>query len=60
MPAGRSGPRKVAKAEPDGYTLLIQASAHSAAPAAYPNISYDPARDLHEVVPVSAPFPMSR
>ena len=42
----------VAKADPDGYTLLIQASAHSAAPAAYPNITYDPARkDFSAVIP---------
>jgi tripartite-type tricarboxylate transporter receptor subunit TctC len=36
----------VAKAEPDGYTLLIHASAHSAAPAAYPSAPYDAGRDL--------------
>ena len=41
----------VAKAEPDGYTILIQASAHSSAPAAYPNIAYDPARDFSAVIP---------
>ena len=42
---GSIGSAAVAKAEPDGYTLLINASAHTAAPAAYPNIAYDPARD---------------
>ena len=47
---GSIGTAQVAKAEPDGYTLLIQASAHSAAPAAYPNITYDPARDLSGVI----------
>jgi tripartite-type tricarboxylate transporter receptor subunit TctC len=47
---GSIGTAQVAKAEPDGYTLLIQASAHSAAPAAYPNITYDPARDLAGVI----------
>jgi hypothetical protein len=31
----------VAKGEPDGYTILVNASAHSAAPAAYPHIPYD-------------------
>jgi tripartite-type tricarboxylate transporter receptor subunit TctC len=31
---GTIGSAMVAKAEPDGYTLLINASAHSAAPAA--------------------------
>src|SRR5262245_32906558 len=39
---GTIGTAMVSKAEADGYTLLIQASAHSAAPAAYPNIAYDP------------------
>jgi len=43
---GTIGSAVVAKAEPDGYTLLINAAAHSAAPAAYPNIAYDPARDF--------------
>jgi tripartite-type tricarboxylate transporter receptor subunit TctC len=48
---GSIGTAQVAKAEPDGYSLLIQASAHSAAPAAYPNIPYDPARDFSAVIP---------
>jgi tripartite-type tricarboxylate transporter receptor subunit TctC len=43
---GSIGSAAVAKAEPDGYTLLINASAHTAAPAAYPNIAYDPAKDF--------------
>jgi tripartite-type tricarboxylate transporter receptor subunit TctC len=48
---GTIGTAAVSKADPDGYTLLIQASAHSAAPAAYPNISYDPVRDFAAVIP---------
>jgi tripartite-type tricarboxylate transporter receptor subunit TctC len=47
---GSIGSAAVAKAEPDGYTLLIHASAHSAAPAAYPNAPYDAGRDLRGVV----------
>jgi tripartite-type tricarboxylate transporter receptor subunit TctC len=43
---GSIGTAVVAKAEPDGYTVLIHASAHSAAPAAYPNAPYDAGRDL--------------
>jgi tripartite-type tricarboxylate transporter receptor subunit TctC len=43
---GSIGSALVAKSEPDGYTLLVNASAHSAAPAAYPNLSYDPAKDF--------------
>jgi tripartite-type tricarboxylate transporter receptor subunit TctC len=43
---GTIGSAVVAKADPDGYTLLINASAHSAAPAAYPNLSYEPSKDF--------------
>jgi tripartite-type tricarboxylate transporter receptor subunit TctC len=43
---GSIGSALVAKADPDGYTLLINASAHTAAPAAYPDITYDPAKDF--------------
>jgi tripartite-type tricarboxylate transporter receptor subunit TctC len=48
---GSIGTASVVKAEPDGHTLLIQASAHSAAPAAYPKLSYDPVRDFSAVIP---------
>jgi tripartite-type tricarboxylate transporter receptor subunit TctC len=47
---GSIGSAAVAKAEPDGYTLLVNASAHSAAPAVYPNLSYDPAADFSAVI----------
>jgi tripartite-type tricarboxylate transporter receptor subunit TctC len=43
---GTIGTALVARAEPDGYTLLIHAAAHSAAPAAYPNATYHAADDL--------------
>jgi tripartite-type tricarboxylate transporter receptor subunit TctC len=43
---GTIGSLVVAKADPDGYTLLINASAHTAAPASYPHIAYDPAKDF--------------
>jgi tripartite-type tricarboxylate transporter receptor subunit TctC len=46
---GTIGTAAVAKSEPDGYTLLINASAHSAAPAAYPNVPYDTAKDFSAV-----------
>jgi tripartite-type tricarboxylate transporter receptor subunit TctC len=48
---GSIGTAQVAAAEPDGQTILINASAHSAAPAAYPNIAYDPVRDFAAVIP---------
>jgi tripartite-type tricarboxylate transporter receptor subunit TctC len=46
---GSIGTAVVAKAEPDGYTVLINASAHSAAPAVYPNAPYNAGRDLAAV-----------
>jgi tripartite-type tricarboxylate transporter receptor subunit TctC len=46
---GTIGSAAVAKADPDGYTILINASAHSAAPAAYPNAPYDTERDFSAV-----------
>ena len=49
---GTIGTGMVTKAEPDGYTILVQASAHSAAPAAYPNITYDVAKDFVAIIPL--------
>ena len=46
---GSIGTAMVAKAEPDGYAILVHASAHSSAPAAYPNLSYDTAKDFAAV-----------
>jgi tripartite-type tricarboxylate transporter receptor subunit TctC len=43
---GTIGSAMVAKVDPDGYTLLIDASAHTAAPAVYPNLNYDPSKDF--------------
>jgi tripartite-type tricarboxylate transporter receptor subunit TctC len=43
---GSIGAAAVAKSEPDGYTLLVHASAHSAAPAVYPHLAYDTAHDF--------------
>lgn len=48
---GTIGTAAVANAEADGHTLLIQAAAHSAAPAAYPKLVYDPVRDFSGVIP---------
>ena len=46
---GSIGSAYVVNQAPDGYTILIHASAHSATPAAYPQASYDAARDLRGV-----------
>ena len=46
---GMTGATMVARADPDGYTLLINSSAHSAIPAIFPNVPYDAARDFAAV-----------
>jgi tripartite-type tricarboxylate transporter receptor subunit TctC len=43
---GSIGAADVAKTAADGYTLLVNAAAHTAAPAVYPNLSYDPSKDF--------------
>ena len=46
---GTTAAAVVAKADPDGYTVLVNSSAHTIAPALYPNLSYDPAADFSAV-----------
>ena len=41
---GNIGAKSVATADPDGYTLLINSSNHSIAPAIYSNLGFDVAR----------------
>lgn len=43
------GAAMVARAGPDGYTLLATSSAHTIAPALYPSLSYDVLRDFTAV-----------
>jgi tripartite-type tricarboxylate transporter receptor subunit TctC len=43
---GTTGTSQVVTAEPDGYTLLINSSAHTLTPAMYKSLSFDPTRDL--------------
>jgi tripartite-type tricarboxylate transporter receptor subunit TctC len=51
------GAGAVAKSEPDGYTLLVNSSAHAIAPALHANLNYHPARDFAAVVPLGVlPF----
>ncbi|HYX64675.1 MAG TPA: tripartite tricarboxylate transporter substrate binding protein, partial [Burkholderiales bacterium] len=49
---GTIGTAAVAKAQPDGYTLLANGAAHTIAPTLYKSLPYDPARDLVPVAPV--------
>jgi tripartite-type tricarboxylate transporter receptor subunit TctC len=47
----------VARAAPDGYTLLATSSAHTIAPALYPALDYQPVRDFVAVAALGAsPF----
>jgi len=43
---GTLGVGAVVRAEPDGYTILANSSAHAIAPWIVPNVPYDTARDL--------------
>jgi tripartite-type tricarboxylate transporter receptor subunit TctC len=50
---GSIGSNAVAKAAPDGYTLLINSSAHAVNPAIYAKLPYDTLKDFIDVVPLS-------
>jgi tripartite-type tricarboxylate transporter receptor subunit TctC len=48
---GTLGTNAVAKADPDGYTLLAHSNAFSVAPAIYANLPYDTINDFAPVAP---------
>jgi tripartite-type tricarboxylate transporter receptor subunit TctC len=51
------GAGAVAKADADGYTLLVNSAAHAIAPSLHPDLGYHPARDFAAVVPLGVtPF----
>jgi tripartite-type tricarboxylate transporter receptor subunit TctC len=47
---GTLGTSAVAKADPDGYTILAHSSALTISPAIFPNLNYDTAKDLSSVL----------
>jgi tripartite-type tricarboxylate transporter receptor subunit TctC len=49
---GTIGSAIVAKAEPDGYTILAHGAAHTIAPALYKSLPYHPVRDFRAVAPI--------
>lgn len=54
---GTLGAAHVAKADPDGYTLLLMAAGHSAAPGLYNALPYDAANDFTMISMVArSPF----
>ncbi len=52
--AGSIGTAAVAKAAPDGYTVLLTLSSHTINPAIYSNLSFDTQRDFEPVAMVAS------
>jgi len=50
---GHIGGEMVARAQPDGYTLVLATIAHNGASKLYKNLSYDPTTDLQPVILVA-------
>jgi tripartite-type tricarboxylate transporter receptor subunit TctC len=50
---GSIGSAVVAKAPPDGYTLLINSNAHCVNPAIYAQLPYDTLKDFTEIAPLA-------
>jgi tripartite-type tricarboxylate transporter receptor subunit TctC len=50
---GTIGSEQVARAAPDGYTLLSNSSAHVANPSIYANMRYDTLKDFTNLVPLA-------
>src|SRR5688572_27092523 len=51
--SGTIGTAAVAKADPDGYTLLVHSSSHTVTPSTYSSLSYDTEKDLAPVIPLA-------
>jgi tripartite-type tricarboxylate transporter receptor subunit TctC len=49
---GTIGVAAAAKAEPDGYTLLVHSSSYTVTPSTYKNLPYDTLRDLSGIAPL--------
>jgi len=47
------GVNYVAKAAPDGYTIMINTAAHTITPAIYKNLPYDPVKDIAPITLMS-------
>ena len=51
---GTIGAAAVARADPDGYTILVNSSAHTVNPSLFPNTPYDTMRDFSGVIPLGS------
>ncbi len=47
---GTVGSTAVARAEPDGYTIMAHSSAHAIAPLVFNDVKYDPVKDFSSVL----------
>jgi len=50
--SGTIGANAVAKADPDGYTILVAASSHTVTPSTFAQLPYDAAADFTAVAPL--------
>ena len=50
---GSIGSNAVARAAPDGYTLLINSSAHAVNPSIYAKLPYDTTKDFIDIAPLA-------
>ena len=50
---GTIGMAAVARAEPDGHTILVHSSSYTITPTTYPNTPYDTVRDLVGITPLA-------
>jgi tripartite-type tricarboxylate transporter receptor subunit TctC len=50
---GTIGMTAVARAEPDGHTILVHSSSYTITPTTYPNTQYDTVRDLTGITPLA-------
>ncbi len=50
---GTIGVGVAAKANPDGYTMLVHSSSYTVTPSTYPNTPYDTLRDLSGITPLA-------
>ena len=51
---GNIGAELAARANPDGYTLLVATPAHTANPTLYAKVAYDPVKDFAPVIQLTA------
>ena len=51
--AGTIGTGAVARAKPDGYTILVQSASYTVTPVTYPNTPYNTQKDLAGVTPLA-------